>query len=789
MSIITRRQIAGLLQTIASSHFQINTFGWGDVPELLGRQNTIYPFMMVTPESPVMGEGEVTHPFRISIADRLQKGLENIEEVDSDMYQVLRDVITQIDNVAYQDMRVELPLTIDPFRAEDAQDVYGFSGVVNIIVDENYDQCAIPSDDVPFDPNPPTQICLPALIENSDSSYVVNVASGGSLILPDVDILVVDINDNPLDTSTIPSVKNHIIDVVCNGGTVENSDSSYSDTVLSGGTLTLPDITVTDSDGSTFSQPSVTNVTCTPSPDADVENSDASYSVQVAAGATLTLPDQDIEVNGVLEGDIPSVGTIEIEVNDEDGNPLAPDNVTITGRKVEIDVNTLDYDKTAFVMLVNTGILGETNDNQFKLNFGTTGSNTYDVKTSDGQTLTNQTGVVTLTFPSVGNYLIEVKGNITVNYSGSGTGITADRNKILQVVNWGTSTLTYPRFSGLNTQVVAKDAPVFATTNQFLAQFNARIPIGEAINTWNVPLIGVTGFNSMFNNNTAFNQALNSWNTVNILSFESMFLGATSFNSAIGAWNTGNVTNMLSMFRGATRFNQAIGTWNTGEVTTMARMFEDATAFNQNIGAWNVSKVTNFSGGPNFGMFRDATAFNNGGSSDINNWTLNSTQAIDMNSMFRGATAFNQNISSWNTAQVTTMIQMFQGATAFNQDISSWNVSNVTTFGTGATTGMFNSATAFNQNLGAWQLRTAGTSLAGIFAGSGMNTANYTDTIVGWANYVFANSGTPANVTMTFQTGRTFTNSRSGGANFVDAQAARAYLVSVGWTISGDTVV
>jgi hypothetical protein len=212
MSIITRRQIAGLLQTIASSHFQINTFGWGDVPELLGRQNTIYPFMMVTPESPVMGEGEVTHPFRISIADRLQKGLENIEEVDSDMYQVLRDVITQIDNVAYQDMRVELPLTIDPFRAEDAQDVYGFSGVVNIIVDENYDQCAIPSEDVPFDPSTPTQICLPALIKNSDNTYVVNVASGGSLILPDVTYNIF-VNSVQVDTFVHPPLSQLTINI------------------------------------------------------------------------------------------------------------------------------------------------------------------------------------------------------------------------------------------------------------------------------------------------------------------------------------------------------------------------------------------------------------------------------------------------------------------------------------------------------------------------------------------------------------------------------------------------
>ena len=59
------------------------------------------------------------------------------------------------------------------------------------------------------------------------------------------------------------------------------------------------------------------------------------------------------------------------------------------------------------------------------------------------------------------------------------------------------------------------------------------------------------------------------------------------------------------------------------------------------------------------------------------------------------ATAFNQNISSWNTAAVTKTESMFQDASAFNQPLThsgnSWNLANVTNM-----TNMFNGATGFS---------------------------------------------------------------------------------------------
>jgi surface protein len=231
------------------------------------------------------------------------------------------------------------------------------------------------------------------------------------------------------------------------------------------------------------------------------------------------------------------------------------------------------------------------------------------------------------------------------------------------------------------------------------AMFVGTSAFNQNIGNWDVRK--VTDMRSMFQS-SGFNNGgspdINNWsiNTTlgaNVL-MNNMFVSG-SFNQPLDSWNTSEVTNMSLMF-GGSPFNNGLslgvaGTlaWNTAKVTRMDGMFGSNSRFNCNIGSWNVSNCIKFST-----MFQEASNFNNGGSSDINNWPLKTTGDIDMTQMFYRTPAFNQPLGSWNVSRVTSMQEMFSAVSTtsiFNQDISSWDVSRVTSFSQ-----MFNNASAFN---------------------------------------------------------------------------------------------
>ena len=136
---------------------------------------------------------------------------------------------------------------------------------------------------------------------------------------------------------------------------------------------------------------------------------------------------------------------------------------------------------------------------------------------------------------------------------------------------------------------------------------------------------------------------------------------------SIEQWGNTEWTTMKSAFRGASNMvYNADDAPDLSGVTDMGGMFRGASSFIGNISSWDVSSVTDMSD-----LFYSASSFNQ----PLSIW--DGASVTDMSNTFFGASYFNGTLSIWDVSSVTSMHQMFALASSFNQPLSSWNVSSV----------------------------------------------------------------------------------------------------------------
>lgn len=238
-------------------------------------------------------------------------------------------------------------------------------------------------------------------------------------------------------------------------------------------------------------------------------------------------------------------------------------------------------------------------------------------------------------------------------------------------------------------------------------KFANETTLQNFVSTWNIG--EATDLEAMFQGASQFNVDIGNWDVSNVTNLKSFLSGCQSFAGELVTWDTSSVTDFSFMFASCHLFNSDISGWVTSSATKMVGMFTDCLLFNTDISAWDYSNVTdinNFLNGAAvfdqkmnnmnldsaveaWGMFRNCTAFNNGGYALV----LDLENVTSLSNFFQNATSFNQMIVGCNFDNATHVDGMFAGAESFNQDISSLSATLV------SVEGMFDGALSFNQSI------------------------------------------------------------------------------------------
>ena len=227
---ISYNEILLILERFANNH-KFNPRFYAEFAEQLpnlATEDIEFPVLFCNPVAGDTLENVDVTEVEIYCLDRLRKDRKNTNDVVSDTKQILSQDLTRWLEEGQQDVEIERTYPCQPYNNYLLDYTAGWSMRVSFQT-ERISICEAPVDDV----TPEPVVCDPATVQNSDASYTASVASGGTLSLPDIDI-----NVNGSDEGDIPSVTDVNVTLANNNGTVTPDAINVTGSTVA---ITLPD--------------------------------------------------------------------------------------------------------------------------------------------------------------------------------------------------------------------------------------------------------------------------------------------------------------------------------------------------------------------------------------------------------------------------------------------------------------------------------------------------------------------------------------------------------------------
>jgi hypothetical protein len=403
MAINTLVTIRDAIQAFVDGHKQLERveFGADDKRAPKITESDLFPMLYVAPLDVEVGRAHNTHRLRIYVYERLNDASQDEWENANDTSLMLRDIRVWWNDYGVDDILIEEDPT-GTFKTDGELDnVVGYFAEFRFQI-PSHGRCDVP---INVTPQPPVLGCLPAnyVVEYADGTPIQSgeIPSGQSetIVVPNCEpcepcenatyILTVGGNavdsgeigsgqteEIPIDafiptcedaTAVLRDTDNNILsttpiasgateNITAPDGTVENSTGSYSDTVVSGGTLILPDetINIVDEDGNpldsitfpVYTDPNIDITSYCPSP------ADATAVLKDTLGNTLSTTNIP---SGTSDDIIAPDGTVN--VNKSDSTLISAQTVVSNGTtNYNVADSTAVLKDTAGVTLSTTSI-------------------------------------------------------------------------------------------------------------------------------------------------------------------------------------------------------------------------------------------------------------------------------------------------------------------------------------------------------------------------------------------------------------------------------------------------
>jgi hypothetical protein len=144
----TLNQVITQLEAIATAHYQINSFGFGNIYDITTSGDITYPLMWVMHDGVDISQGFQNFKFDVIICDIVKGGRVNETEVLSDQLEIVKDVVAQLKHQDYPWDFTGDNIVLTAFDERFPDSVTGYSFTITLQLEYDSNRCSIPTSNV-----------------------------------------------------------------------------------------------------------------------------------------------------------------------------------------------------------------------------------------------------------------------------------------------------------------------------------------------------------------------------------------------------------------------------------------------------------------------------------------------------------------------------------------------------------------------------------------------------------------------------------------------------------------